>query len=100
MSRRLSRWLASGGLAVLAVMLSLQHGTTGIACSVPLLAAILGGLPGPARWGLPVALLMLPYFSYGVMGAMTDRDGRAAAMVFSVITVGVFLAAMDSMRRT
>ncbi len=42
---------------------------------------------------------MLTCFSYGVMEILTDPPGRRRALLFSLLTVGIFLAALDSIRR-
>jgi hypothetical protein len=69
-----------------------------LAC-VPALVAALIGLRPPPRWGLPVAILMLPYFSFGVMQALVDVGTRATGTLIAVTAIGVFLGGMDSLRR-
>ena len=99
MSRRSSQWLATAGLMALLVMLLQPATPARMLAGVPLLVAILFGLRPPPRWGLPIALLMLPYFSFGVMEMLTTADPRLPGLLIAILTVGIFLAAMDSLRR-
>ncbi len=96
-----SRWLTLAGLIALAVLV-LQPPDTGAGALVSaaplglLVAAHLMTLPGSP---IATAIVMLPYFSYGVMAMLTDPAGRWRAVGFSVLTIGVFLAALDAHRR-
>lgn len=99
MSRRSSQWLATLGLLILLVILLRPATPVRMLAGVPLLVAIIFGLRPPPRWGLAVALLMLPYFSFGVMEMLTIADPRWSGLLLAIMTVAVFLAAMDSLRR-
>lgn len=70
-----------------------------IACAPVGVAAAIGLRP-PRRWGLPVAVLMLPYFSYGVMNALIDSAVRTEGILIAVASTAVLLAAMDTLRRS
>ena len=67
--------------------------------AAPLVGLIISGFAPLSRWWVATAILMLPYFSYGIMEMITNPAGRLSAEVFSALTVGVFLAALDSVRR-
>lgn len=99
MNRRRSQWLAAAGMALLLWALLQPVTAARLICSAPLVVAIASVLYPPARWGLLIALLMLPYFSYGVMELVVNVDGRWHGVVIAALAVGNFLAAMDSLRR-
>jgi uncharacterized membrane protein len=67
--------------------------------AAPLIALAVGGLLTWRRWAITTAVLMLPYFSYGVMETLTDPAARARAIAFTTLTVGIVIAAFDSTRR-
>jgi uncharacterized membrane protein len=99
LTRRLSQWIAVGSLCVLlAILLQPFSVTRALAC-VPAGAAAVLGLRPPQRWGLGVAILMLPYFSYGVMQALVDAGTRASGILLASASIAAFLAGMDSLRR-
>ena len=96
-----SRGLALTGLAALTILV-LQPpdiGPGGIAGAAPLAALVIAGALALPRWAIATAIVMLPYFSYGVMALLTDPAGRWRAAGFSALTIGAFLAALDSQRR-
>jgi hypothetical protein len=99
LNRRRSQWLAAAGMTLLLWALLQPVTPARLICSAPLAVAMVSVLYPPARWGLPIALLMLPYFSYGVMELVVSVDARWNGMVIAALTVGIFLAAMDSLRR-
>lgn len=103
MSAALSRRAALAGLLLLGLMIFLMSGLppqpATILAILPL-AALLVTARWPTRiWAVAVASVMLAYFSYGVMEILTDPPGRRRALLFSLLTVGIFLAALDSIRR-
>jgi uncharacterized membrane protein len=98
-SRDLSRRLALAGLVALAVLLLWPPGAAALVGAGPLAVLILAGTLALPRWAIATAILMLPYFSYGVMEALTNPAGRLQAGIFAALTIFVFLAAMDSLRR-
>ena len=95
-----SQRLAMAGLVALCALLLAPPDPAGAIAAGPLAVAVAAGLRAPARWGLPVAVVLLPYFAWGVMRVLTAGPGaRAGPVAFAVLTVATFLAAMDSMRR-
>lgn len=100
MTRRPSRALALAGLAALVVML-LAGGTSAatVLGVAPLAGLVLAGLMPWRRWAITTAVLMLPYFSYGMMETITSAAARGRAVVFTLLSVGVLLAAFDDSRR-
>jgi hypothetical protein len=58
----------------------------------------IAAIRSPGRWGITVALLMLPYFSFGLMEVIADPIGRDRAVFFTLLTVGTFLASLDAAR--
>jgi uncharacterized membrane protein len=95
-----SRWLALAGLVAIAALLLRPPDAAGMLAAAPLAALILSGFVPLSRWAIATAILMLPYFSYGIMQTITDPAGRMRAVVFSALTVATFLAALDSARRS
>jgi uncharacterized membrane protein len=96
----MSRWLALAGLAALTTLMMRPPDVTGLLSATPLAALVLAGIFGLSRWAIATAIIMLPYFSYGIMEVLTNPESRLQAVFFSSLTVAVFLAALDSMRRT
>ena len=94
-----SRWLALTGLAALIALLLWPPDAAGMIGAAPLATLLLTGIGALSRWAIATAILMLPYFSYGIMEAITSPAGRLRAVVFSALTVAVFLAALDVTRR-
>lgn len=88
------------GLVALAVLLLRPPDAAGLIGAAPLAALILSGLVPLSRWAVATAILMLPYFSYGIMEMITNPAGRLRAVVFSALTVATFLVALDSARRS
>lgn len=101
MSARFSRSLALLGLALMAgwILRPPAPGAAAVVAAAPLAVLLLAGLRPLPRWGIATAIVMLPYFSYGVMALLTDAGARGTAVAFSALTVVVFLAALDSQRR-
>jgi hypothetical protein len=99
LTRRFSQWVTVGSLCMLlAALLQPISVTRALAC-VPAGVAALLGLHPPRRWGLGVAILMLPYFSYGVMQALVDVGTRGSGVLLASASIAAFLAGMDSLRR-
>jgi uncharacterized membrane protein len=94
-----SRALALAGLLGLAAMIAWPLQPASLIGAAPLGALVLAGALAAPRWAIATAIVMLPYFSYGVMVILTDPPGRTRAVLFAVLTIAVFLAALDSMRR-
>lgn len=94
-----SRLAALAGLVALATLLAVPPSPGTVIGIVPLAALLLAGAMTASRWAIATAIVMLPYFSYGVMEILTDPAGRTRAVVFAALTIVVFLAALDSMRR-
>jgi uncharacterized membrane protein len=94
-----SRWLAVAGLAALAALLLWPPGFARLLSVAPLAGLMFAGLATKSRWAMATAILMLPYFSYGIMDMITNPAGRLRATVFAALTIAVFLVAMDSLRR-
>jgi uncharacterized membrane protein len=99
MSQPLSRRLALGGLLALIALLALPPTPPRLLGALPLGVAALGALRPAHRWGLAVALLMLPYFSFGLMDVIANPRGRMQAGAFTLLTVATFLAGLDCDRR-
>ena len=100
MTGTIARWIAIIALALLATMLLLDGITTARLVAVaPLAALAAAAVATMARWSIAAAILMLPYFSWGVMEILTASTGRARAIAFAALSVVVFFAALDSLRR-
>jgi hypothetical protein len=95
---RYSRWLAFAGLAGLLWLLVLPPTAPRLLGAAPLLLATATAIRPSGRWGLAVALLMLPYFSFGLMEVIADPIGRDRAVIFTLMAVGTFLAGLDVAR--
>jgi uncharacterized membrane protein len=94
-----SRGLALAGTAALTALVGWPPTPAALIGALPLAAAFLAGLLRLTYWAIGTAIVMLPYFCYGVMLVLTDPAGRIAAAGFSALTIAVFLAALDTMRR-
>lgn len=94
-----SRALALAGTAALAVLVAWPPEPAALLAAAPLAALLLAGAFRLQYWAIATAILMLPYFCYGVMLVLTDPAARIAAVGFSVLTIAVFLTALDTMRR-
>lgn len=99
MTAATSRRLALAGLAGLAAMVLQSPLPASLYGAAPLGVLFVTGLAAPRYWAIATASFMLAYFSYGVMEVLTNPAGRMRAVLFSVLTIAVFLAALDSMRR-
>ncbi|WKZ11488.1 MAG: DUF2069 domain-containing protein [Gammaproteobacteria bacterium] len=99
MTAATSRLVALTGLVILATLLGAARGPATVIFIAPLAALLIAGAVAASRWAIATAIVMLPYFSYGVMEILTNPDGRLQAVAFSVLSIVVFLAALDSMRR-
>lgn len=97
--RRLGAAVALASLGVLALMLAVPVTPLGLSVAAPLLLMLLAGLLDMPRWPLLAAILLLPYFAYGVMDVLTNPAGRMRAIIFAVLTIIGFFAAMDRLRR-
>jgi len=98
-SRDWSRWLALAGLLGLAGMMLARSTQTAVIGVVPLCLLVLTGIKPLPWWAVATALLMLPYFSYGIMDILTNPSQRGVAAIFAGLTIVVFLAALDTQRR-
>jgi len=94
-----SRWLALATVALLAAMVGAGGGTAALIATAPLAVALLSGLLALAYWAIGTAIVMLPYFCWGVMEIVTNPAGRVRAIAFAVLTIVAFLAALDAQRR-
>jgi hypothetical protein len=94
-----SRHLALAGLVVLAALLLWPPAAAGVLGAVPLGVLLLAGSLALPRWAIATAIVMLPYFSYGVMEAISNPAARVKAAILAATAIAVFLAAMDSLRR-
>lgn len=99
MTGRASRLVALAGLALVAALLAWPPGAAGLVGAAPLVAVFGAGALSAPRWAIATAIVMLPYFAWGVMSILTDPAGRLRAIAFATLTIVVFLAALDSMRR-
>lgn len=103
MSAALSLRAALAGLLLLGLMIFLRIGLppqpATILAILPLAVLLLAARWPTRTWAVATASTMLVYFSYGVMEILTNPPGRRRAVLFSLLTVGIFLAALDSIRR-
>ena len=76
MTRVRSRWLALAGLAALMVLLLLPPDPARLISAAPLAGLMLAGLLALSKWHVATAILMLPYFSFGIMEMITNPVGR------------------------
>lgn len=95
-----SRWLAIAGLAGLAALLLWPPDSVGLIGAAPLAALMLVAIVAPAHWPVTTAIVMLPYFSFGIMEMIANPLRRMQAVIFAALAVAVFLASMDSLRRS
>ena len=95
-----SRWIAIVALAALGALLLVDGiSTARLVAVAPLAALAVAALARMSRWSIAAAIVMLPYFSWGVMDILTAPSGRPRAIVFAALSVVVFFAALDSLRR-
>ncbi len=99
MTAAASRLAALAGLVALAAMLAVPLGPGTVIAVVPIAAVLVAGAAAARRWAIATAIVMLPYFSYGVMEVLTNPGGRTRALLLTTLTIAVFFAALDSMRR-
>jgi uncharacterized membrane protein len=99
MSDSTPRWLACAGLLTLALLLADPGQVTTLIPVVPLVMAALAAGLSWRRWAISAAVMMLPYFCYGVMEILTNPARRTRAMAFTALTISVLLAAFDANRR-
>jgi len=95
-----SRWLALTGLAALMALLLWPPDAPRLIGAAPLAGLMLAGLLAVPNWQVVTAILMLPYFSFGIMEMIVNAAGRPRAVTFAALAVAVFLAAMDALRRS
>jgi uncharacterized membrane protein len=95
-----SQLAALVGLLVLGVMVATPPGPATLVGLVPLSAVFIAGALSAPRWAIATAIVMLPYFAWGVMAILTDPGGRSRAVAFAGLTIAVFLAALDALRRS
>lgn len=91
--------LVLAGLTCCLALLVLPPTPPRLLGAVPLVVAAAAAIRPPARWGISVALLLLPYFSFGLMEVVTNRSDRARGALFTVCVVFTFLASLDHDRR-
>jgi uncharacterized membrane protein len=94
-----SRGVALIGLATLTALILQPPDAASLMGAAPLAVLVVAGLASLPRWAIATAILMLPYFCYGVMEIITNPAGRLRAIGFAALTIAIFLAALDSMRR-
>lgn len=94
-----SRLLALAGTAVLAAVIARPFAPGSLVAAAPLAVILAAGLLRLRYWAICTAIAMLPYFSWGVMELLTNPAGRAGAIAFAALTIAVFLAALDALRR-
>jgi len=102
--------LAQGGLVLLVVALLADPpagaGADGVArlaigllCAAPLLALLAASLrPGP-RWGVWVAVVLVPYFALSVGAMLVASGNRGWSAAFPTLVALVFVAGNWSARR-
>jgi len=98
-SAALSRRAALAGLLLLGLMIALPPQPATALAALPLGVLLMAAWRPSRTWAVATASVMLAYFSYGVMEILTNPAGRTRAIGFSLLTVGIFLAALDSIRR-
>lgn len=99
MSDKALRRVAVAGIVALAALLLWPPSAARFLAVVPLAALILAATTALSRWAIATAILMLPYFSYAVMETIIDPAVRLKSAILATLTVTVFLAAADSVRR-
>ena len=96
-----SHWLAIAGLTVLALMLFVRLPLGWLQLTaLPVVIILAWGLRSTGRWGGWAAVLMVPYVCAGVMDVLVTTDNRWQPILLTVSAVLVFLAGLDSVRRT
>lgn len=107
MTRRGRAQLAGlAGLAALAAMvtwsslsgfgeLAPDRLPAGLAALLPLALLIAAGLKPHYKWGLWVAVVMIPYFIVAVTNVLGDPSVRNTHLVITVLTLLTFFAGMD-----
>lgn len=100
MSAAVTRGLSSAALAALSALILTGPAPVSLhlAAVAPLAGLLLTALRPFKRWPLVTALVMLPYFCYGLMEILVNPPGRSRAMLFAALTVAAFLLALDSGR--
>lgn len=97
----LSRWIALAGLVLMIVLLLMPAPTPWtVTISVPLAIFIVTALKPPPRWGGWVSAFMVPYLAGALGEALADPDGRIINSLTAGLSVVVFFASIDFVRRT
>lgn len=97
--RILSRLIALAGLGVAAATFAWPPGGAAMVLALPPLVLLATGLRPAPRWGGWAAVLMIPYFCYGVMELLVPTAPRWSAMLLVAGSLAVFFAGLDSVRR-
>ncbi len=94
----LSHWITIAGLLALAAWITSAGSMSALLAASPLLLLTATSLARLSYAAIAAAIVMLPYFCYGVMTSLTDPSAGISALAFTVLTIGVFLAALDEVR--
>lgn len=109
-ARALSGRITVAGLAALALWLvadppagpsggTLVRLAVGLACAAPLLLLLAAGARRDPRWGVWVAMVMVPYVTLGVGSLLATPGSRVARSLYAATCVVVFFAGIDTARR-
>ncbi|MBM4197216.1 MAG: hypothetical protein FJ197_09005 [Gammaproteobacteria bacterium] len=94
-----SRWLAVACLALLCALVLRSITTAAALAAAPLALLALANALRMRRAAIVTTIVLLPYFCYGVMEVVVNTAGRAAALLFTLLTVAAYFAAIDSPRQ-
>jgi uncharacterized membrane protein len=70
----------------------------GAGFALPLVVLLGAGLRGPGRWGVWVALLMIPYVTFSVGAWLVSPATRLPGIVFALVASVVFFAGIIAAR--
>jgi uncharacterized membrane protein len=100
MAEPVSQRLALGGLVALILGLAAPPVSAwATLAAAPLVLLLLTGLRPPRRWGAWTALSMIPYFTWWVAEMLTEPRNPWRSASLAVLTIAVFLAGFDALRR-
>ena len=87
-------WPPAGAAATTVVRLAI-----GLACAAPLLVLLLTGLGHSRKWGVWVAIVMIPYFALSVGAFLVAPTREPDGALFATLVAVLFFAGISASRQ-